>query len=173
VFSALAKKIGGFKMSEIKKDKSVIGAAAAGVELKEVLKEMMDEEGVEYEDVGLDSADEDVYYPSVSKRVAERIIASNYEKEGIIICGTGIGVAMTANKFPKIYAAQVYDTFASERACLSNDANVITLGSRITGPELAKKIVKEWLGLEFTPGRSTPKVKEIYAIEKENLKGIE
>ncbi len=160
-------------MDDIVKKKIVIGAAAAGIELKEELKEMMDEEGVEYEDVGLNSTDDDTYYPTVAGRVAEKIIESDYEKNGIIICGTGIGVAITANKYPKIYAAQVYDTYASERASLSNDANVITLGSRITGPVLAKKIVKEWLGLEFVPGRSTPKLKEIYAIERNNLKGIE
>lgn len=160
-------------MKDKVKKKIVIGAAKAGIELKEVLKELLEEEGIEYEDVGLNSADEDVYYPSVAKRVAQKIIDSDYKKKGILICGTGIGMAITANKFPKIYAAQVYDTYASERASLSNDANVITLGSRITGPVLAKKIVKEWLGLEFKPGRSTPKLKEIYAMEKENLKDIE
>lgn len=160
-------------MAKILKNKIVIGAATAGIELKEILKEMMDEEGVEYEDVGLNSSDDETYYPSVAKRVAEKIIESDYEKEGILICGTGIGVSMTANKFPKIYAAQVYDTYAAERACLSNDANVITLGARITGPVLAKRIVKEWLGLEFKPGRSSAKIQEIYDIEKENLKGIE
>ncbi|MGM0603187.1 MAG: RpiB/LacA/LacB family sugar-phosphate isomerase [Bacillota bacterium] len=160
-------------MSGNPKKKIVIGAAKAAVELKEVLKELLEEEGIEYEDVGLNSADEDVYYPSVAERAVEKIIESDYEKKGILICGTGIGMAITANKFPKIYAAQVYDSYASERASLSNDANVITLGSRITGPVLAKKIVKEWLGLEFKPGRSTPKLKEIYEIEKENFKGIE
>jgi len=156
--------------NEIKKKKIVIGAAVAGIELKEAIKEMLDEKGVEYEDVGLNSSEEEVYYPSVAKRLAEKIIESNYEKEGILICGTGIGMAITANKFPGIYAAQVYDTFAAERACLSNDANVITLGSRITGPELAKKIVEEWISLEFVDGRSTPKIKEFVEIDKENLK---
>lgn len=156
-------------MNNQKPKKIVIGAAVAGIELKETIKELLEEENIEYEDVGLDSSDDKTYYPSVAKRVAEKIIESNYEKKGILICGTGIGMAITANKFPKIYAAQVYDTYASERASLSNDANVITLGSRITGPVLAKKIVKEWIGLEFKPGRSTPKLKEIYEIEKENL----
>ena len=159
-------------MSDKINKKIVIGAAAAGIELKEKIKELMDEEGVEYEDVGLDSADEEVYYPTVSKRVAEKIIDSDYEKEGIIICGTGIGVAITANKFPKIYAAQVYDCYGAERAALSNDANVITLGSRITGSVLAQKIVKEWLGLEFKPSRSSKKLAEIYEMEAENLKDI-
>ncbi len=153
--------------------KIVIGAAAAGIELKEVIKELLDEKKVDYEDIGLHSEDKDVYYPSVAKRVAEKIIDSNYSKKGILICGTGIGMAITANKFPGIYAAQVYDTYASERASLSNDANVITLGSRIIGPVLAKKIVEEWLPLEFKDGRSTPKLKEIYEIEKNNLKNID
>lgn len=155
---------------DVKKKKIVIGAAAAGIELKEAIKELLEEKGVDYEDVGLYKEDEEVYYPSVAKRLAEKIIESNYEKEGILICGTGIGMAITANKFPGIFAAQVYDTFAAERACLSNDANVITLGSRITGPELAKKIVEEWISLEFVDGRSTPKIKEFVEIDKENLK---
>ena len=154
----------------IHKKNIVIGAAKAGIELKEEIKKLLAEVGVNYEDVGLNSSDEDVYYPSVAKRVAEKIIESDYEKEGIIICGTGIGMAITANKFPGIFAAQVYDTYAAERACLSNDANVITLGSRITGTELAKKIVKEWISLKFVDGRSTPKIKEFVEIDRENLK---
>lgn len=154
----------------IHKKNIVIGAAKAGIELKEEIKKLLAEEGVNYEDVGLNSSDEDVYYPSVAKRVAEKIIESDYKKEGIIICGTGIGMAITANKFPGIFAAQVYDTYAAERACLSNDANVITLGSRITGTELAKKIVKEWISLKFVDGRSTPKIKEFVEIDRENLK---
>lgn len=153
-----------------KKKNIVIGAAKAGVELKEEIKEMLKAEGVEVEDVGLNSSNEDVYYPSVAKRLAEKIIESDYQKEGILICGTGIGMAISANKFPGIFAAQVYDCYAAERACLSNDANVITLGSRITGSELAKKIVKEWINLEFVDGRSTPKIKEFIEFDKQNLK---
>jgi ribose 5-phosphate isomerase B len=100
--------------------------------------------------------------------VAEKIVASNYEKEGILICGTGIGMAITANKFRGIYAAVCHDSYSAERARLSNNSNVLCMGARIIGPELAKKILREWLNLEFKGGRSLPKVQRIAAIEQEN-----
>ena len=77
----------------------------------------------------------------------EKIIASDYGKEGILICGTGIGMAITANKFPGIYAAVCHDNYSAERARLSNNSNVLCMGARIIGPELAKKVLREWLSL--------------------------
>ncbi len=160
-------------MAVIKGKKYVIGADNAGVGLKKVLMEFLVEEGLEFEDVGVDSEEEKTYYPEIAKRVIDKIKESNYEKEGILICGTGIGMAITANKFPGIHAAACYDLYAAERARLSNDTNVITLGARITGPVLAKKILKKWLSLEFKPGRSTPKLEVIRKYEKENFGGNE
>lgn len=148
----------------------VIGCDKAAVDLKNTIIEFLDENNYKYEDVGVNSKKDDTIYPKVAKKVTDRIIESNYEKEGILICGTGIGMAITANKFPGIYAAACYDTYAAERARLSNDTNVITLGARILGPVLAKKILKKWLSLEFKPGRSTPKVEKIKSYEKENFK---
>ncbi len=84
------------------------------------------------------------------------------------MCGTGIGMAITANKFPGIYAAVCHDTLSAERARLSNNSNVFCMGARIIGPELAKKVLREWLGLEFKGGRSLAKVEAINAIEKAN-----
>lgn len=147
----------------------VIGGDRAAYSLKEDLKKYLDELNVSYKDVGVFSDDEDTYYPIIAKRVATEIIESDYEKEGILICGTGIGMAITANKFPGIYAASVYDIYGAERSKLSNDTNVITFGARITGPVLAKKLLKKWLSLEFVDGRSTPKLKKIREFEKENF----
>lgn len=147
----------------------VIGGDRAAYGLKQELKKYLDELNVRYKDVGVFSEDEDTYYPIIAKKVTTKIIESNYEKEGILICGTGIGMAITANKFPGIYAASVYDIYGAERSKLSNDTNVITFGARITGSVLAKKLLKKWIDLEFIDGRSTPKLKKIREFEKENF----
>lgn len=146
----------------------VIGCDNAAVELKNVLIDVLKEEGRSFENVGVDSAEDQTEYPSVAERVAEKIIASNYAKEGILICGTGIGMAITANKFPGVYAAVCHDNYSAERARLSNNSNVCCMGARIIGPELAKKVLREWLSLEFKGGRSLSKVEKISAIENAN-----
>ncbi len=144
----------------------VIGCDNAAVELKKVLIGVLEEQGLAYEDVGVDSIADETIYPEIAERVAEKIIASEYQKEGILICGTGIGMAITANKFPGIYAAVCHDIYSAERARLSNNSNVICLGARVIGPELAKMIFLEWLRLEFQGGRSLPKVAKIKEIER-------
>ncbi|NLZ45042.1 MAG: RpiB/LacA/LacB family sugar-phosphate isomerase [Clostridia bacterium] len=121
-------------------------------------------------DVGVNSPDDETIYPLIAEKVVKEIINSNYEKQGILLCGTGIGMAITANKFPGIYAAVCHDAYAAERARLSNNVNVFCMGARIIGPELAKKVLKEWLNLEFKGGRSLPKVTKISEIERSNFK---
>lgn len=148
------------------KKELVIGCDNAAVGLKKVIMKLLDELGYKYEDVGVTGEEDQTYYPNVAKIVAEKIIASKYEKEGILICGTGIGMAITANKFPGIYAAVCHDSYSAERARLSNNTNVICMGARIIGPELAKKVMKEWLSLEFQGGSSQSKVDTIKDIEK-------
>jgi ribose 5-phosphate isomerase B len=150
----------------------VIGCDNAAVELKNIIIKLLEELGVKYEDVGVVSTLEDIMYPLIAERVCKKIMESNYEKEGILVCGTGIGMAIAANKFPGIYAAVCHDAFSAERARLSNDTNIMTMGARVIGPELAKKLVREWLSLEFKPGSSTPKVEAIKNFEKDNFKGI-
>ncbi|ACL69088.1 ribose 5-phosphate isomerase B [Halothermothrix orenii] len=156
-------------MKVIKNKQYVIGSDNAGYPLKEIIKELLESEGLEYEDVGVDSDQDKTIYPEIAERVVNRIKKSNYEKEGILICGTGIGMAITANKFSRIYAAVCHDVYSAERARLSNDTNVITMGARVIGPVLAKKIIREWLSLEFKPGRSTPKLKQIKKYENQNF----
>ena len=143
--------------------------AAVGL-MKEVMK-FLTEKGIKYTFLGVQSEDEKRYYPLVAKDVAQAIIDSDYTKDGILICGTGIGMSITANKFPGIYAAVIHDPYSAERARLSNNANVACLGARIVAPELAKKLLSEWLGLEFDPNsRSQPKLDCIIEIEKDYYK---
>ena len=148
----------------------VIGCDNAAVDMKNMIAEHLRNKGYNVENVGCDESSDPTNYPSVAKRISESIISSGYNKRGILICGTGIGMAMCANKFKGIRAAVCHDAYSAERAALSNNANVICMGARVIGPELAKKIVDEWLPLEYKDGRSTAKIKEISGIEAENFK---
>lgn len=147
-----------------------MGCDDAALEFKNQLAAFLKSKGYEIEDVGITSRDDATVYPSVAERAAKAIAGSGCEKRGILICGTGIGMAMSANKCPGIRAAQVHDVFSAERAALSNDANVITMGARVIGIELAKRLAMEWLPLEFKPGPSSPKVEAIKNLEKTYFK---
>jgi ribose 5-phosphate isomerase B len=148
-----------------------IGADDAGYPLKVVLCVLLDELGVAYADVGVDSSappagDDPVDYPDVAARVALGVRDGRYDR-GILVCGTGIGMAIAANKVPGVRAAQAHDVYSAERARKSNDAQVLTLGARVIGPELAKSIVRAWLASEFAGGGSTRKVEKIDRLERE------
>jgi ribose 5-phosphate isomerase B len=143
----------------------VIGCDNAAFRLKQEIMAFLDSQGYIYEDIGVNSEDDETMYPSIAEGVAKEIMSSGYSKEGILLCGTGIGMAITANKFPGVYAAVCHDNYSAERARLSNNANVICMGARVIGPELAKKILTEWLSLRFLGGRSLPKVAKIKEIE--------
>lgn len=90
------------------------------------------------------------YYANIADRLAQAILAGQFER-GILCCGTGVGMAISANKVPGIRAAQTHDAFSAVRAAKSNDAHIITIGARVIGPELAKNIVDAWLASEFDP----------------------
>lgn len=152
------------------KKELVIGCDNAAVELKKVFCQELDRLGFAYRDVGVDGPGDKTVYPEIARRVAAEIIASGYTKEGILLCGTGIGMAIAANKFPGIYAAVCHDSYSTERARLSNDTNVLTMGARVIGPELAKQLLRIWLSLEFAPGSSSPKVDRIREYERMNFK---
>jgi ribose 5-phosphate isomerase B len=138
--------------------------------MKIMLIKFLESKGIAVEDMGCSSADDPTNYPTIAKRACREIIASGYKKRGILVCGTGIGMCITANKFKGIRAAVGHDNFSAERSVLSNNANVLCMGERVIGHELAKKVVGEWISLEFKEGPSSPKVQEIIAIENENLK---
>ena len=148
----------------------VIGCDNAAVQLKNTIIDLLKAKGIPFENMGCHSCGDPTYYPLVAKKVCDRIIASNYQKRGILICGTGLGMCMTANKFRGIRAAVCHDIFSTERSILSNDGNVLCLGERVIGPELAKRLVSEWLTLTFKDGPSTPKVDAIKRIEEETMK---
>ena len=150
--------------------KIVIGCDNAAVDLKNEIIKQLETLGVEVENVGCDSVEDQTYYPLIAEKVCNKIIESGYEKRGILICGTGIGMAMTANKFKGIRAAACHDIFSTERSILSNNANVMCMGERVIGKEVAKRLVREWIELEFVDGSSTPKVKAIQNIESTTMK---
>jgi len=142
-----------------------IGCDNAGVPLLNVVREILTERGIEFNDYGV-TEDDQTLYPDVAKTVAEEIADGKVDR-GILVCGTGIGMSITANKVPGVRAALTHDTYSAERAELSNNAQVITMGARVIGPELAKSIVNIWLDAEFKDGRSTPKVARMNEIDAE------
>jgi ribose 5-phosphate isomerase B len=141
-----------------------IGSDEAGFELKRIVADLLQEEGLEVKDFGCHSLDK-VDYPDIGYEVAHAIARGEHDR-GILICGTGIGMAIVANKVPGVRAAQVHDPYSAERARKSNDAQVMTMGARIIGPELAKSLVRIWLASEFAGGASAAKVRKIVAGER-------
>lgn len=112
----------------------------------------------------------DAFYADLSDRVASAVLAGTYGR-AILICGTGIGVSIAANKVPGIRAALCHDTYSAERAALSNDAQIITMGARVIGPELAKAIADAYLAQHFDPaGRSAGNVAAINAVDQKYTK---
>lgn len=135
-----------------------------GFKLKEQVANFLKEWGIDYTDFGPFS-EEPVDYPDIAQQVAEAVQSGDYER-GVICCGTGIGVAITANKVPGIRASQCHDTFSARAAREHNNANVLTMGQRVIGFGLAKDIVKVWLEAEFQGGRHARRVDKIGLIEQ-------
>ncbi len=143
----------------------IIGSDHLGYHLKEDLKAYLQAKGHEAVDAGWHSPTEPVDYPDIAVQVAERISRGEFER-GILICGTGIGMAMVANKLPGVRAATCHDPYSAERARKSNDAQIMTLGAQIVAPTLARLLVDHWLASEYAGGRSAPKVEKIKAIDE-------
>ncbi|WP_373218130.1 ribose 5-phosphate isomerase B [Ruminococcus sp. 5_1_39BFAA] len=125
-----------------------IGCDHGGYELKLEIEKYLDEKGIAYEDFGCDST-ASVDYPVYAKKVCQAILDGRCDK-GILICGTGIGISITANKFKGIRAALCTDCFCAEATRQHNDANVLALGGRVVGPGLALKIVETFLNTPFS-----------------------
>ena len=146
--------------------KIAIGCDPNAAELKAVVIQQLTDLGYEYEDYGSD----DPIYANVAIKVAEQV-AAGFHDRGILICGTGIGMCITANKVPGVYAALCADAYSTERSIKSNNANIMTLGEQVTGVELAKSLVSIWMKAEYEPGgRSEPKIQRIYDYAKEHDK---
>lgn len=141
-----------------------IGCDEAGLGLKRRIAEDLLQSGYELEDFGCHSTDP-VDYPDVALALAESVARDEHAR-GILICGTGIGMAIAANKVPGVYAAQVHDAYSAERARASNNAQIMTLGARVVGTELAVSLVRIWLRSEFQGGGSARKVAKIAGAEE-------
>lgn len=144
--------------------KIAIGSDHAGFEEKEKLKKTLDELGVEYEDLGTNSVDS-VDYPDFAQRVGEAV-ASGRVEQGILVCGSGIGVAMAANKIHGVRAAQAWNEETARLARQHNDANVLTIGARVIPEEEIPKIVAAWFEARFEGGRHAGRVAKITELEK-------
>src|SRR3989337_34636 len=148
-----------------------LGADHAGWELKEALKAWLIENGHQILDFGTHSPDS-VDSPDYALEVAESV-ASGKAERGVLVCGTGIGMAMTANKVPGIRAALCSDPFMARMSREHNDANVLTLGGRLMDGELGLEILQMWLSTEFAGGRPQRRLCKIAQIESRFLQGRE
>lgn len=140
-----------------------VGSDEAGFDLKVAVLELLEARGLATRDFGCHSHDA-VDYPDIAFDLA-RAVARGEHDRGILICGTGIGMAIAANKVRGVRAAQVHDPYSAERARKSNDAQVMTMGARVIGTELAKSLVETWLAAEFAGGASARKVRKVTAGE--------
>lgn len=133
----------------------VVGSDDAGFDLKSLLAgDLADDHRVAtVTDVGV-GADGHTAYPHVAVEAA-RLVAAGEADRALLVCGTGLGVAIAANKVPGIRAVTAHDSYSVERSVLSNDAQVLCLGQRVVGPELARRLVREWLGYEFDPASAS------------------
>ncbi|MGC8821116.1 MAG: RpiB/LacA/LacB family sugar-phosphate isomerase [Fervidobacterium sp.] len=154
----------------------VIGSDKSGYNLKELIKKFLESRGYEVEDVGTKDLDNWLPFYEVAPRVARKIQSGEYER-GILICGTGAGMSIVANKFKGIYAVAVEGSYTSRMAKVINNANVLTMGGWVVAPEQACDMVERWLNASFTEGLeewrqellrgAQNKIKEI---EEENYK---
>jgi len=146
--------------------KIALGADHAGFELKEKIKQKLAAQGITVDDRGTNST-ASCDYPDFARAVAEEV-AAKVADLGILVCSTGIGMSIAANKVPGIRAAKVDTEFEAERSREHNDANVLTLGANIVSEDVASKIVDKWLATPFAGGRHERRVEKIAAIERED-----
>ncbi len=144
--------------------KIYIGSDHAGFAVKGFVKELFEKRGYEVEDLGTYSA-ERVDYPDYAAKVA-RAVAADPNSQGVLICGTGIGMSIAANKIKGIRAAEVHDYYTAQMARAHNDANVLCFGQRVVGQGVIESIVEAWCTTEFEGGRHAKRVEKIMALEK-------
>lgn len=150
--------------------KIAIGCDEAAYSLKRKIMAQLEERGIEYQDFGSGEG-ETVLYPDVAQSVAN-VVAKGMFERGILICGTGIGMAITANKVPGIRAAVCHDPYSAERSRKSNDAQILCMGARVIGEELAGYLVDIWINCDFAGGGSAKKVERIQEIETQYYKNL-
>lgn len=144
-----------------------IGSDHAAFSFKEEIKKYLDEKGIEYKDFGSYS-EESTDYPIYGEAVAKAVASGEYER-GILICGTGVGISLAANKVKGIRAVACSDCYTASLSRRHNNTNILALGARVVGIDLAKMIIDSWLEAEFEGGRHQRRVDMITAIEEKNL----
>ena len=143
--------------------KIAISSDHGGNNLRREIMALLDELHISYEDFGPQTNDS-VDYPDYARPVAEGVAAGKFDR-GILICGTGIGISIAANKFKGIRCALVHDVFSAKATRCHNDSNVLAMGERVIGPGLAREIVTTWLKTDFEGGRHTRRVEKITELE--------
>ncbi|MEW9108340.1 ribose 5-phosphate isomerase B [Cytobacillus gottheilii] len=143
--------------------KVAIASDHGGINIREEIKNLMDEMGIQYEDFGCE-CDTSVDYPDYALPVAEKVASGEFDR-GILICGTGIGMSIAANKVKGIRCALVHDTFSAKATRAHNDSNMLAMGERVIGPGLAREIASIWLGTDFEGGRHETRVGKVTAYE--------
>ncbi|GAB6137288.1 ribose 5-phosphate isomerase B [Halanaerobaculum tunisiense] len=144
--------------------KIALGSDHGGYNLKQKIKDLLEDKGLDYKDFGTDSTTS-VDYPDFGKQVAQAVADNEFEL-GILVCGTGIGMSITANKVPGVRAALCHDVFSARATRQHNNSNVLTLGERVIGTEVALEIVKTWLETDFEGGRHQRRVDKITQLEE-------
>lgn len=145
--------------------KVILSADHAGVSVRNEVKDLLEDMGIEYEDTGC-SGGESVDYPDYALPAAERVAKGEFDL-GILICGTGIGMSIAANKVKGVRCALVHDVYSAKLTRLHNNANMLAMGERVIGPGLAREIAKAFLETEFEAGRHERRINKIATYEEE------
>jgi ribose 5-phosphate isomerase B len=147
--------------------KLAIGSDHAGLDLKNRVLALLKQKGVQVEDYGTNN-EESVDYPDYGMQVAEAVSKRKVDR-GVLLCGSGIGMSIVANKYPKVRAALCYDTETARLSRQHNDANILVMGGRLLKEAQAMEIVKIWLETEFEGGRHARRIQKIHEIEKNRM----
>jgi len=148
--------------------KIAIDCDDAAINLKKTIVDHLKSVGADITDLDYSADKKVAHYPEIGYNLALKIKDGSFDR-GILICGTGLGMAMIANKVETVYAGVCHDVFSAERLKKSNDAQIITMGERVIGPELAKTIIDAWLRSEFLGGGSQVKVDQMRELEKKSF----
>ncbi|GIN40307.1 ribose 5-phosphate isomerase B [Heyndrickxia oleronia] len=147
--------------------KVALASDHGGIHIREEIRKLLEELGIEYEDFGCD-CEGSVDYPDYALPVATKVANGEFDR-GILICGTGIGMSIAANKVKGIRCALVHDVFSAKATRQHNDTNVLAMGERVIGPGLALEIAKVWLTTEFEGGRHSRRIEKVTNYEEQNL----
>jgi len=152
---------------EVKIMKVAVASDHGGINLRNEIIDLLKELGIEYEDFGC-NCQTSVDYPDYALPVAKKVASGEFDR-GILICGTGIGMSIAANKVKGIRCALVHDVFSAKATREHNDTNMLAMGERVIGPGLAREIAKTWLITEFSGGRHEKRIAKITEYEEKNL----